>query len=425
MPLFAPSEMVAIVLCAGLGTRLRPLTRFVPKTAVPLGRWPLALHNVLQLLQAGATTVHCNTHYLAPFVENELARALEDAGYPATALRFWREEPLLETGGGVAHICQSLAREEGWKAPKDALVVSGDIYGDIPLQEMISSWSQADPLQAALLCTREAESGRTDVTWVDPARNCVVGFGKDVSPSEALARGLRARNFSNHQIVRGAVVENAHIEKRSSIDLFYRAALSRGLTIAHVELAQARPWFNVGTYREYEECVQSLTPLADFQEAEASDDYSPPTQCLVVSLGQKKGGEGALTFPASPALRLPLCPWPFTTRRLGCLRTLPCSEQGESLATILSSLLPNLVASLFSPSFSGGGWSPRPETSPLVFRLPLPTSLGWALSHPLLVPLELFETSSFGGGSWTPEAVSGLYATSETFFLLTPVRSPG
>lgn len=423
MPLIDPSQFVSIVLCAGLGTRLRPLTRFVPKTAVPLGRWPLAFHNVLQLLEAGAQTVHCNTHYLAPFVEDELRCALQEAGYPPTALRFWREEPLLETGGGIARICHALAREEGWGAPKDVVVVSGDIYGDIPLQEMISAWGGADPHAAALLCTREAEIGRTDVTWIDPSQHTVVGFGKDIAPHDAKQRRLEPRNFSNHQILRGSLVAKAPMEKRSSIDLFYRAALSEGHSLAHVEHAQARSWFNVGTYREYQDCAQSLEQRDCAGASAYSPDCSVPKHCLVVWGGEKKGGEGSLTFPATPALRLPLMPWPFATRRLGLLRTFPRSEQGESLATILSSLLPDLLSSSsLLPSW--GAWCPRPGDSPLVFSLPVHPGLGWTLTHPLLVPLELFELSASGGGSWTPEVTRGRYGTSETFFLFTPGTQP-
>lgn len=123
-------EMLGIVLCAGLGTRLRPLTSAIPKPAVPVGPVPAALRNIEQLLAAGLQVVHCNTHYLANELEAELRAACRSRALPDSVIRFWNEPEILETGGGIARIVHAMASENGTMS--DALVVSGDIVADIP-----------------------------------------------------------------------------------------------------------------------------------------------------------------------------------------------------------------------------------------------------------------------------------------------------
>jgi len=59
----------ALLLAAGLGTRLRPLTLHTPKCLVPIGGVPLLGRWLRQLEQAGCTAVLVNTHYLAEQVE--------------------------------------------------------------------------------------------------------------------------------------------------------------------------------------------------------------------------------------------------------------------------------------------------------------------------------------------------------------------
>jgi len=61
--------MNAMVLCAGFGTRLRPLTDKVPKPLVPLCGLPLLRYNFALLKNAGVTTIVINTHHLAPAME--------------------------------------------------------------------------------------------------------------------------------------------------------------------------------------------------------------------------------------------------------------------------------------------------------------------------------------------------------------------
>ncbi len=87
----------AMVLAAGLGTRLRPLTASLPKPLVELAGKTLLDHAIDRLAMAGVEDVVVNLHYKRAM----LASRLSERKHPRIALL--QEEKLLDTGGGVAH----------------------------------------------------------------------------------------------------------------------------------------------------------------------------------------------------------------------------------------------------------------------------------------------------------------------------------
>ena len=85
----------AMVLAAGLGTRMRPITDTVPKPLVEIGGRTLLDHAIDRLALVGVERVVVNLHYKAEMVAAQLARRT----HPQVELS--REPELLETGGGV------------------------------------------------------------------------------------------------------------------------------------------------------------------------------------------------------------------------------------------------------------------------------------------------------------------------------------
>lgn len=86
-----------MLLAAGLGTRLSPLTELLPKPVVPVANRPLATFAIQHLAHAGTRSIVANTHPKAAEVERILARDAD----PGVDLRFSRESTLLGTGGGI------------------------------------------------------------------------------------------------------------------------------------------------------------------------------------------------------------------------------------------------------------------------------------------------------------------------------------
>ncbi len=90
------SGMKAILLAAGYGTRLKPLTATLPKCLMPIGGRPLLDIWIRSLIEAGVQDLLINTHYLA----NRVVEYVKSSSYPANIL-FTYEAELLGTGGTV------------------------------------------------------------------------------------------------------------------------------------------------------------------------------------------------------------------------------------------------------------------------------------------------------------------------------------
>jgi MurNAc alpha-1-phosphate uridylyltransferase len=87
----------AMVLAAGLGTRLRPVTETLPKPLVKISGRTLLDHVIDCLMRAGVERIVVNTHYKAEMIAEQLARR----DHPRIEIS--HEAELLDTGGGVAH----------------------------------------------------------------------------------------------------------------------------------------------------------------------------------------------------------------------------------------------------------------------------------------------------------------------------------
>jgi len=109
-----PPPQAAMVLAAGLGTRLRPLTETVPKPLVEINGRSLLDHAIDRLVLAGIERVVVNVHYKAAMLGAQLARR----DHPPIEIS--HETELLDTGGGVARALPLLG---------DAFfVVNGDVF---------------------------------------------------------------------------------------------------------------------------------------------------------------------------------------------------------------------------------------------------------------------------------------------------------
>lgn len=113
----------AIVLCAGFGTRLRPLTEELPKPLLPVGDRSILEHALASLSRAGFSEIVINVHHLAAAFAPVLARS-------SVSVRVVVETSIRGTAGGIAG-----ARAHLSSGP--VLVWNGDILVDPPLDQLL------------------------------------------------------------------------------------------------------------------------------------------------------------------------------------------------------------------------------------------------------------------------------------------------
>lgn len=87
----------AMLLAAGMGSRLKPLTDEMPKPLINVGGVPVIIRTLRFLKKAGIERVVINTHYMAPM----LRKAVETQAPAGLKILFSHEDELLETGGGL------------------------------------------------------------------------------------------------------------------------------------------------------------------------------------------------------------------------------------------------------------------------------------------------------------------------------------
>lgn len=118
--------MKAMILAAGRGERMRPLTDHTPKPLLPVAGRPLIEHTIRQLVSAGFTDIVINHAHLGQQIEDTLG----DGHQFGARLRYSPEgEQALETAGGIINALPLLGNDV-------FLVVNGDIATDFPYSEL-------------------------------------------------------------------------------------------------------------------------------------------------------------------------------------------------------------------------------------------------------------------------------------------------
>lgn len=111
--------MKAMILAAGLGKRMRPLTDHCPKPLLPVAGKPLIVHHLERLSEAGIHEVVINVSYRA----EQIVEALGNGDDYGLRIHWSRETEPLETGGGIQQALPSLG-----EAP--FLLINGDVWCD-------------------------------------------------------------------------------------------------------------------------------------------------------------------------------------------------------------------------------------------------------------------------------------------------------
>jgi mannose-1-phosphate guanylyltransferase len=259
----AGNVQAAIVLCAGLGTRLRPLTDELAKPMVPVGDQPALAHVVARVRLAGprvASRIVVNVHHRPDDV-----RAWAEPEHIAVS----HERELLGTAGGVARAAKLLGTG-------DVLVWNGDILSDLDPRELVAAHA-GEPSRLATLAVHARPAGEGNV-----------GFAADgrIVRMRASSFGAEAHggDFLGIHVV-GEALRALLPEQGCLVGDVYIPALARGERLGvHVTTASFR---DIGSLREY------LAANAGWLAARKLASWAHPTAIVNAPIDGSVVGAGA------------------------------------------------------------------------------------------------------------------------------------
>ena len=223
----------AMVLAAGLGTRLKPVTDTLPKALVQVDNRALIDHALDRLEAVGVGEVVVNTHYLAEQLQAHLS------GRKSPVLQISHEDDLLDTGGGIAKALPLLGDDPFLAVNADAFWLNGPYDA---LQRMAHTWDD-DTMDGLLLLHSTVEAyGYT-------------GLGDFCAPlgDGVLTRRLEGEVspwlFTGIQMLHPRLFKTAP-DGAFSLNLLYDPAIQSGRLLGVVHDGE---WFHVGTPQGLEE----------------------------------------------------------------------------------------------------------------------------------------------------------------------------
>jgi mannose-1-phosphate guanylyltransferase len=163
-----------MVLAAGKGTRLFPLTGVIPKPMAPVAGKPALQHIFDLLARAGVEEIHVNVHYLADTI---LGLYREETRADGAKIHFTREERLTGTAGGVKRLATAGAFDETF------VVIMGDALTDVDVPELVAFHKEKGAI-ATLALKRVEDTSQYGVAELDTEEN-ILRFQEKPEPREA------------------------------------------------------------------------------------------------------------------------------------------------------------------------------------------------------------------------------------------------
>lgn len=220
----------AMVLCAGFGKRMKPLTNDCPKPLLPIAEKPILLRTIDKLTKLGITKIGVNGHYLS----NKIEKAVSSN---SSSISYFHEEDILETGGGVLNALPTLGK-------KPFFVINGDeLWLDEKeeiLDQMLNIWDERKMDALLLLYPKEKFN-----QWPGRGDFFINDQGQLTRPqSDELAPFI----FTGIQILKPSLFEGIK-EKKFSLNKIYDLAKTQNRLYGHIYDGQ---WFHVSTPEDYE-----------------------------------------------------------------------------------------------------------------------------------------------------------------------------
>jgi NDP-sugar pyrophosphorylase family protein len=254
-------DTTAMILAAGLGTRLGTLTQDKPKALVPLNGEPLLQHCIENLIANGFHHMVINVHHFGEQIIDFVGSHHFDADIEISDER----DLLMDTGGGIVKATPR------FKDSKAVLVHNVDIISDVNLGEMSQQFLASS--DDAWLLTQDRETNRKllfrDDNQLIGWRNKADGSFKWVNPEKTGPSTLRQAHgsgtlnykemaFSGLHFFRSDLFAEFEVKRSSVIDLYLSLAKSHRILSKPI---QPRYWFDLGKPEQLETAESYLKTI--------------------------------------------------------------------------------------------------------------------------------------------------------------------
>jgi len=225
--------MKAMILAAGLGTRLRPLTDTTPKPLLPVAGTPMIVWNLLLLKRHGIRDVVINLHHLGAMIP----QALGDGSAFGMRIIYSHEPVILGTGGGIKQAEQHFHGEP-------VLILNGDTLFELDLGALMD-FHREQQAAATLVLRQDPEAARWGLVEVTDHAEVVRITGRGLSERTAMA----ARMFAGIHILHPRLLRYLPINKECSIIDAYVQGIQEGERVMGYDFDGF--WSDVGTPERY------------------------------------------------------------------------------------------------------------------------------------------------------------------------------
>ena len=242
--------MRAMILAAGLGTRLHPLTLIRPKVLMPLGGLNVLDYWMERLHLCGFRSVTINAYHL----KEDLVSAIARGKWPIS-VEVVGEHILLGTGGGIRTVLNCFGDEP-------FAVINGDIICDAPLDRLFNRHVRSGA-EVSMLLHDWPEFNNVAVD----ENGSVLGFGKEVEGFGKIGNGVRLRAFTGIHFINPSALRAWPAGVPMDILNMYRALIGKGQppqALFHPNMF----WREMGSIESYKRLTSELGVLAP--------DFLPP-----------------------------------------------------------------------------------------------------------------------------------------------------
>jgi NDP-sugar pyrophosphorylase family protein len=227
------NTMKAMILAAGFGTRLRPLTELKPKALVPVANKPILARNIEYLISHGITEIIVNAHHHSQQIVDYLKGEASYGVYIEVRV----EQEILGTGGGIKNT------EDFW-SEEPFLVINSDILTDIDLAAVYQVHQRTEAFVTLVLHDREPfNQVQVDGQWK------ITEIAKANTPGRLAFTGIH--------VINPEVLSQTPQGKFSNIIECYRQLIRMGKPVRAC-LVKGHYWRDIGSVASYLEANREL-----------------------------------------------------------------------------------------------------------------------------------------------------------------------